>query len=184
MDTSIRAQGRGRLLGLSLVETTMTLAILAIGITAAVPTFGSLRQQRILQGHADQLLHDLQYARSEALSRNRSVRVSFFEASGDGGCYVLHTGPAGSCECGEGGVPVCNADGDAIRGVRLPSRDGVSLNANTDSILFHPLRGTSTPTATLRLDGPAGDSLQHVVNVMGRIRSCVPQGSVSGYRPC
>jgi type IV fimbrial biogenesis protein FimT len=60
----------------------------------------------------------------------------------------------------------------------------VAVHANVASVLFDPLHGTSTPTGTLRLVGSGGREVQHVVNVMGRVRSCSPLGAVPGYRPC
>lgn len=170
--------------GLSLVELAVTMAIVTVGLSIAVPSFGPMRERQLLQGHADQLLHDLQYARSEAVSRNRSVRLSVFERESDGGCYVLHTGPAAACDCGADGTARCSPGAELLRSVQFPARDRIRLQSTSDSLLFHPLRGTTTPTTTLRLDGPGGDSLRHVVNIMGRIRSCVAAGHVSGYRSC
>jgi type IV fimbrial biogenesis protein FimT len=45
------------------------------------------------------------------------------------------------------------------------------------------MHGTSTPTGTLRLVGGRGRAVHHVVNVMGRVRSCTPAG-VPGWRAC
>ena len=45
------------------------------------------------------------------------------------------------------------------------------------------MHGTSTPTGTLRLVDSRGRAVHHVVNVMGRVRSCTPAG-VPGWRAC
>ena len=58
------------------------------------------------------------------------------------------------------------------------------VQANVASILFDPVHGTSTPAGTVRVIGSTGRELRHVVNVMGRVRTCSPQGGVSGYRAC
>jgi type IV fimbrial biogenesis protein FimT len=44
------------------------------------------------------------------------------------------------------------------------------------------VKGTVTPTASIQLRSAAGQ-LRQVVNVMGRVRTCTPDG-VPGYRAC
>jgi type IV fimbrial biogenesis protein FimT len=66
----------------------------------------------------------------------------------------------------------------------MPASDRVLVQANVASILFDPMHGTSTPTGTVRVIGSNGRELRHVVNVMGRVRTCSPQGNVAGYRAC
>ena len=78
------------------------------------------------------------------------------------------------------------ARGDAteIRTVVLPIGERIALQANVASMLFDPVHGTSTPTGTLRVLDSRGRAIHHVVNIMGRVRSCSPQGAVPGYRAC
>jgi type IV fimbrial biogenesis protein FimT len=52
------------------------------------------------------------------------------------------------------------------------------------SMRFDPLHGTSTPTGTLRVVGANERAIHHVVNIMGRVRSCSPQAAVRGYAAC
>ena len=70
-----------------------------------------------------------------------------------------------------------------VKGVVLANNERVSVAGNVASIVFDPLHGTSTPTGTLRLVDDAGRAVHHVVNVMGRVRSCTPAG-VPGWRAC
>jgi type IV fimbrial biogenesis protein FimT len=51
-------------------------------------------------------------------------------------------------------------------------------------MLWHPDRGTVTPTGTLRLRLPDGRAVHHVVNITGRARTCSPQGSMKGFTVC
>jgi len=63
----------------------------------------------------------------------------------------------------------------------------VSVRANVASILFDPLHGTGTPSGSVDVVTPAGQAIRHVVNVMGRVRTCSPAGStavVPGLRAC
>ena len=79
---------------------------------------------------------------------------------------------------------LCTGGAQQIRTVRLSSGDKVRLQTNVASVLFDPLHGTVSPTGTLRLIGAEGREVQHVVNIMGRVRSCTPLGAMPGYRTC
>jgi type IV fimbrial biogenesis protein FimT len=60
---------------------------------------------------------------------------------------------------------------------------GVQLRSNSGSILFDAVKGTVTPTATLRVTSSVG-ALHQVVNLMGRVRTCSPDGALAGYARC
>lgn len=165
--------------GLTLVEAAVVVGIVAAAATTATPGLQRLIDQRRLDAAATQLSADLQLARNEAIARNRVVRVSRDEAVG---CYVLHTGPAGSCRCSADGIAACAAGSTAVRSTAPAHR--IALQSNTASMAFDPLHGTVTPTATWRVIGADGRAIHHVVNVMGRVRSCSPGAAVPGYRAC
>jgi type IV fimbrial biogenesis protein FimT len=165
--------------GLTLVEAAVVVGIVAAAATAATPGLHRLIEHRRLDAAATRLAADLQLARNEAIARNRVVRVSRDETAG---CYLLHTGPAGGCRCDADGGAACDASSAAIRSVAPSQR--ITLQSNAGSIAFDPLHGTVTPTATWRLIGSDGRAIHHVVNVMGRVRSCSPEAAVPGYRAC
>lgn len=165
--------------GLTLVEAAVVVGITAAAATAATPGLQRLVEQRRLDAAATQLAADLQLARNEAIARNRVVRVARDELVG---CYLLHTGPAGSCRCDADGAAACDAGGAPIRSAATTRR--ITLQSNAASIAFDPLHGTVTPTATWRVVGADGRAIHHVVNVMGRVRSCSPDAAVPGYRAC
>lgn len=165
--------------GLTLVEAAVVIGIVAVAAMTAAPGLQGLVDQRRLDAAATRLAADLQLARNEAIAGNRVVRVGRDEAAG---CYLLHTGPAGSCRCQGDGSAVCDAGGAAIRSAATGSR--ITLHSNTASIAFDPLHGTVTPTATWRVTAADGRAIHHVVNVMGRVRSCSPDAAVPGYRAC
>lgn len=171
--------------GLTLVELAVVGAITALLAGTAAPRLQGLLDGRRLEGAATQLATDLQFARSEAVSRNQAVRISFHaDAASAASCYVIHTGLAAQCSCGASGAASCSGGAQQIKTVRWTAVDRVSLQANAGSMLFDPLHGTSTPTGTLRVIASDGRAVHHVVNVMGRIRSCSPQAAMTGYRAC
>lgn len=169
--------------GVTLVEACTVLAVLAVLVSTAAPNLQGLIDSRRLDGAATQLATDIQFVRTEAVARNIPVRLSF-HATAEGSCYVLHTGNADQCDCNAPGPATCTGDARQIKTVALTAADRVSLQTNTASVLFDPLHGTSTPTGTLRLVGQQGRAVHHIVNVMGRVRSCSPQGVMPGYRAC
>jgi type IV fimbrial biogenesis protein FimT len=169
--------------GITLVEACTVIAVLAILVSTAAPNLQGLIDSRRLDGAAAQLATDIQFVRTEAVSRNLPVRLSF-HATTEGSCYVVHTGNADQCSCDAPGPAVCSGDARQIKTVTLSAADRVSLQTSATSVLFDPLHGTSTPTGTLRLVGQQGRAVHHVVNVMGRVRSCSPLGAMPGYRAC
>lgn len=174
---------RRRQHGFSLIESMTVLAVMAVTVGTAAPSLTALRDVKRLEGAAAQLESEVQYARSLAVARNETVRFTFRTGSG-AGCYVIHTGAPNACVCGAPGVPAqCTGDAEALREVSFGPQDRLSIRTASTTFGFDPTRGTVTPTATLRLAAPAGQALHVVVNIMGRVRSCTPNG-VRGYRAC
>lgn len=74
IETSGHAQG-ARARGFTLIELMVTIAVLAIVTAIAYPSFTSLMNSSRLTGAANDLVGDLQTARSEAIRRNARVTV-------------------------------------------------------------------------------------------------------------
>ena len=169
--------------GITLIEACMVIAVSGVLVGATVPGLQGIVETRRVGGAAAQLATDIQWVRSEAVLRNAPVRVTFQTVPG-ATCWVVHTGAAAQCRCDAPGPAVCTGGAEEIKTVRLLAEEKVALQANVGSMLFDPLHGTSTPAGTLRVVGADGREVQHVVNIMGRVRSCSPLGSVPGYRAC
>jgi type IV fimbrial biogenesis protein FimT len=165
--------------GVSLLELAIVVAIVG---AAALPSFADHVVARRLDGAATRLAADVQFARSEANARNRPLRLSI-RAGADATCWVVHTGNAADCSCSADGI-ACGGGALAIKSEVLPLVERVAVSGNVASIVFDPLHGTSTPTGTLRLTDGRGRSVHHIVNVVGRVRSCSPEGAVAGYPIC
>lgn len=169
--------------GLTLIEACIVLAVTAIVASSAAPAMQSLIDARRLEGAANQLAADIQFVRTEAVARNEALRLSLHAAPA-GSCYVIHTGNAADCTCAGAGPALCSGDAQQVKTVTIVAAERVALQANVASVLFDPVHGTSTPTGTLRVTGASGRAIHHVINVMGRVRSCSPQAAVPGYRAC
>jgi type IV fimbrial biogenesis protein FimT len=173
--------------GFTLIEAAVTLTILGVLACGAAPSFRGLIERQRLAGLAAQLATDVQFARSEAVLRNEALRLSFYSGAW-GTCYVVHTGTRNQCSCAAAAPEAsCGADAVQIKTVIVSVSTGASVRANVSSMLFDPLHGTSTPTGTLKVGSPTTGAIHHVVNVLGRVRTCtpaVPGPAVPGYRPC
>ncbi len=169
--------------GLTLIEACIVLAVTAIAAGTVAPGMRDLIDALRLDGTATQLATDIQFIRTEAVARNEALRLSFHPTSA-GSCYVVHTGNADQCSCSAAGPAQCSGAAREVKTVTIGAAERVTLQANAASMLFDPLHGTSTPTGTLRVTGPSGRAIHHVINVMGRVRSCSPQAAVPGYRAC
>lgn len=170
--------------GVTLIEAGVTTSLVAVAATLGVPSFTQMRDTRTLEGVSSELGHDLQYVRSEAVARNVSLRLTTQPLAGGGACYVIHTGSSGDCQCAADGHATCTAGEQAFKTVVFSTGQRVNVAVNSVSMLWHPDRGTVTPTGTLRLSLPDGKAVHHVVNILGRARTCSPQGRVKGHPVC
>jgi type IV fimbrial biogenesis protein FimT len=173
--------------GLTLIESAVTLAVAAVLACAAAPGFGALLERYRLTGLATQLASDIQWLRAEAALRNDTLRLSLY-ASNDGSCYLLHSGSRSQCRCDAGSAAAsCDGEAQAFKAVALPASGRLAVQANVSSIAFDPLHGTATPAGTLRVFASSGRAVHHVVNVLGRLRSCTPAAPgapLPGYPSC
>jgi type IV fimbrial biogenesis protein FimT len=71
-----------------------------------------------------------------------------------------------------------------LHAVSFAAQGPVQVRSTTRSLTFDPVRGTVTPTATLRVEARDGRAIHQVVNLLGRVRSCSPLGRDAGERTC
>lgn len=162
--------------GFTLVECACALGIVAALLAMALPGLNDLLQHRRLEGASRQLEADLQHLRSEAVARQSALRIRF-QHDEHASCYVVHAGPSGSCNCLAGDEPVCTPAGSALHQQRLKHADGLNLSANVGAMLVDPRLGTFSPAGSIQIESVAGRAIRHVVNILGRVRTCVPPGA-------
>jgi type IV fimbrial biogenesis protein FimT len=176
--------------GFTLLEALTTLAVLALLAAMALPAWAHWRARSGVAGVAHEFEALLQQARAHAWATGESVQLAF-EAAGSGACLLAHTGERGACRCPATSTLPAPA-GTCASGARLlqqawwPAAAGVSVTANVSAMRLDALHGTVSPAGTVRVASPLGPALHQVVNVMGRVRTCVPATAPawSGVAPC
>lgn len=200
--------------GVTLVETLITLAIIAVLSALAIPSFRDLVERRRLVGAAEEVYAQLSYAKTEALKRSTDIVVEFF-ADGSGTWYFGITDAetcdpklaaatdAGACTIEYDNDPAVdfNLDGDPADPVLLRWTNEDFANVRMDAPAF----GANPRLAFNRLTGFAEDasdassamapgsvdlktknySLQVKVSAIGRTMICSPDSyHVGGYPSC
>ncbi len=203
------AGGRSRRRGVSLIELMVVVAMVAILLGLAAPSFSDyIVTQRVRSVHA-QLITDLQFARSEAISKNSFVTVRFSYSTGPDGasCYVIYSRPQPAstdnvnCDCLAPAGTACALEPAAneLRTVSMPNQLRVNIRIDPDltddKLSFDPRSGglkvaTSDEAIVeatgIRIDtaADATRSLRAIVKGSGRPQICTPTGSRLGGLGC
>jgi type IV fimbrial biogenesis protein FimT len=168
-----------RQVGFTLIELVVVIAIAAILLVVVVPSFSTFFAGKRVEGVATELGTDLQFARSEAVSRKTPVRMTFI---GDR-CYVIHREALAVSTC-------ISTDPDGLnqvlKSVALDASSTASFVSVPAFIAFEPVRGTATTAGAITVGSSVGNAqLQASVSAVGRMQLCVPTGySVPGYKSC
>ena len=143
-------------LGFTLIETMVTLAIAAILITIAVPSFLTFIQNARLSSQASDLTTAMMYARSEAIARGQQVTI----------------GSTANTVHWEGGYQVALQDGTVLRAYSALS-GGNHLTGPAASLVFNS-SGYKTPIAniSMQLCDSRNISRQIILSGQGRAQYC------------
>jgi type IV fimbrial biogenesis protein FimT len=144
---------RRRSAGLTLIELVITLAILAILVGLAVPTFGARIDRGRLQRAAETLAGDITEARFEATRRARPMFVN----SGQSGWAISQ-----SADCAGAPCQVHRAD--------LSQHPGISVQG--DLALRLEADGGAVQNGAVSLTSRLGEVLRIEVSPLGRARVC------------
>lgn len=194
--------------GLSLLELLISIAVMGIIISVAVPNMAEFSVNQRLAGAAEQVYGHLQQARSEAIARNTELYVNFAVdgtsswiyglSSVNSLCSLAVTDPAtanacvmpiddgdGNLDPGDGSVDTGDLVLMRFSGVEYDdvSMDIAGFSSGSTQILFDPVRGTAS-SGQVNLESSNGSLLRVAVSLLGRVTLCSPDGSVDGYGTC
>jgi prepilin-type N-terminal cleavage/methylation domain-containing protein len=187
--------GRVSQSGITLIELLITLAVLAVLVVAAAPSFVEYRQRAALRGATDQVISFWGDARFEAMRRNSLLKVGFLsDADGfclgaaittdpadDKPCDCLSAAPAPDDICDIGRYPSAQNE---WKGVRVAS--ATTLGDGQGAVVIDPKRSSLTdPDAAgvilLRSSASSGSDyrLNVVIERFGRAIACEPSDAPS-----
>ncbi len=167
--------------GVTIFELMITLIVAAILLSIAVPSFSNLFDKNRVKGAAEELTAQIQFARSEAISRGMNVSVAL---RNDGGnwCIGVDEEEDGDstpgCDCGTDDDCQVNGLERVTEGSEF---GGVAVSSGDDTVTFEGTRGLPTGgvSTDFEFSSDQGKGLNVSVNQIGRARLCSPAGSTN-----
>nr|WP_305909806.1 GspH/FimT family protein [Methylomarinum sp. Ch1-1]MDP4522742.1 GspH/FimT family protein [Methylomarinum sp. Ch1-1] len=136
-----------------------------------------------MEGAAEKLYADLQFAKSEAIKRNTDVYVTFNSTDQ---CYGIAL--ASGCQC-QGGSPLCELDSGVSKVVNMSEFGNTTMSNITfsgDETRFDPRRGTAFPLGRVEFQSPSGKEAHIRVSTL-RVKLCSPSDTdkkIIAYEDC
>jgi type IV fimbrial biogenesis protein FimT len=177
--------------GLTLIELMVVVAVAAVILAIAVPSMREFMVRQRVKAINAELVNDLQFARSESITRKDTVWVSFRTDDDAMTCYTIHTRLGlGDCDCRR---PLGTACPDLpglveMKTVQVPRSTTVTLQppaAPDDFVHFSEPNGSSNRDVfAVTVESSVSGKLRTSSNKMGRPQVCSPDGSFGGVAAC
>ena len=197
---------RFRIKAFTLIELMIVVALIAIIVTLAAPSFRDMILMQRLRGINAQLVTDLAFARSEAVSRGTFMQVRF-QTSGTSSppmdCYIIYarTTAAASdmCDCTvAAGSPRCSnpAVATEVKTVQAPLSESVRFTPTVREPYFtiDPRTGgvwvasvpedADVPTFVVETLIDPARRFRNQYKLSGQLSVCTPSGSTVGGTAC
>ena len=187
--------------GFTLVELLIAVAVIAIILVIAAPSFRDMILMQRLRGITAQLMTDVQFARNEAVSRGTLLRLSF-RTNADMTCYTLYTSGVlnDRCDCRLGPAARCSVENVEVRTTQIPRSLGVEVSIPLttefdDAFAFDNVTGglfviptdiAAGPFDGIRIESFLDNPRKLVIRInrAGRPLVCTPAGSVMREPAC
>lgn len=197
---AMKSSSRSRMAAFTLIEVMIVVALVAIVLSLAGPSFSEYILVQRLRSVQAALLTDLSYARSEAISRGTFVQVKFQNSSTES-CYIIYSrsnaDTSTTCDCTQPAGSRCSTGMTEIKTVSLPSNNQVQVGvpSGQSDLLTIDSRtgGTNMVSVTEALNisnflvETQIDSARRFRTSMtpqGRLQVCAPTGSTVGGVAC
>lgn len=169
--------------GFSVIELMVAVAIMAILVGIAMPSFQTWVQNTQIRNAAESILSGLQRARAEAVARNRSV--AFALQGGDSSWTISLVTPASGIESRSSSEGSKNVTITAVAADLATEATAITFN-NLGSVVTPNPTDNSEPLARVDVDLPGNNrNLRIVIGVGGSAKMCDPnQSPGSGLSAC
>ncbi|MDC8771585.1 GspH/FimT family pseudopilin [Roseateles albus] len=196
--------------GMTLIELMVTLTIAAVLMAVGAPAFSTWLQNTRIRTTAESIVSGLQYAKSEATTRNTTVRFQL-TSSVDATCVLSLNGTSWVVDLADAGAAndsvegSCNsAPSDTVQPAILQTRAGrdgsgnTTVTASASNVIFNGLgRLAPAPAAAITInvnntnsddDCAAGGGnltcLRVLISPAGQVRMCNPRYPVGDPQAC
>lgn len=154
--------------GMTLVEALVTIAIIGILGSLALPSFDGLRDKYRLKAAAEAFYGDLQYARSVAIRSNSTVHISLISS-----CWGMNTSSACTCS---------TASSCLVKVANIADFPGVTMTPSIDTTSLDGTRGLARGgAATMTFTSTLGKQAQVSLSALGRASLCSPNTTAAAY---
>jgi len=194
--------------GFTLIELMVVVALIAVILVLVAPSFRDMILMQRLRGINAQVVADVAYARSEAISRGTFVQVRFQSTTGSNGmtCYIIYSrldsNDLPQCDCtAAAGARCTNASTVEVRTAQMPisesvlvtppavpvgSRNFYTVDPRTGGLLLTAgdLPGVPADEFPIEVFIDANRKFVDAVGLSGRIKVCAPAGSTVGGVAC
>jgi type IV fimbrial biogenesis protein FimT len=194
--------------GFTVVELMVVIAVAAIGITLAVPSFRDIIERKAAGGAAEAAYEQLQLAKSQAVKRSKPILVDFNVNGTDwaigftdklAGCNAEDTTGANTCtvdfdnDAGTADNFLMRIQGSDFKNITMSQEvafansaalTGGCTGAPAGTACFDFVRGLAR-TGEYNFDS-ANYKLRVQVTMLGNINVCIPSGEkkITGYNDC
>lgn len=151
--------------GFTLIELLITIVIVAVLALVVAPSLVRMTANMRLQGAGNELLSSLQFARSEAVSRNVPVRL-VTQADGRGYSLVAQ---------------YASLPAQTVKVVALP--DGITVTPGA-TVGFEPMRAVPASAAKLTIGLTGGAQLELSAVETGQVQACAVDGALLSFARC
>ena len=165
--------------GFTFIELIITLAILGVIVVISTVSYQSILSNQALVHRVGQVYYTLQFAKTEAIKRNKKIHVHFCQQDS---IWKVGVSELSGCDC-------FNANACQLDGVEKVQdlADGKTLFVNSSNFTgsqtsYGALR-FSVETGTITLSNSEQKSLSIVQSAM-RLRVCAPDEAQLGYKKC
>jgi type IV fimbrial biogenesis protein FimT len=183
-------------LGFTLIELMVTLAVLAVLLVAAAPSFADFFDKSRVRGAADGVISLIGNARAEAVKTDLDVNIAFTKSSSTSWCVGANaaTPPTGGAPAGAATACDCTDTTKCIVGgqrsaIEVGAYPDVAIGTIPGAFAFDSKLGVVAPLATnsVTLTSPRGKyDIKVEVSALGQARLCVPttKPAIAGVAGC